>query len=58
MAASGLWQTKSIEQSIADTDEPGTRLHRNLGALDIGLIVYFGYGARKSRLRQGDRVHV
>jgi APA family basic amino acid/polyamine antiporter len=26
--------------------------------LVIGLIVYFSYGARKSRLRQGDRVRV
>jgi APA family basic amino acid/polyamine antiporter len=35
MATSGLWRTKSIEQSIADTDEPGSRLHKNLGALDL-----------------------
>lgn len=35
MATSGLWQTKSIEQSIADTDEPGTKLRKNLGALDL-----------------------
>jgi amino acid transporter len=87
MAANGLWQTKPIEQSIADTDEAGSRLRRNLGTplvpllailsclwlmlnlsvgtwirflvwLVIGLIVYFSYGARKSRLRQGDRVRV
>ncbi|MGH3753924.1 MAG: amino acid permease [Pseudonocardiaceae bacterium] len=35
MAASGLWQTKSVEQSIADTDEPDSRLRKNLGALDL-----------------------
>ncbi|MGH3775562.1 MAG: amino acid permease [Pseudonocardiaceae bacterium] len=47
MATSGLWQTKSIEQSIADTDEPGTKLRRNLGALDLtvfGVAVTVGAG--------------
>lgn len=47
MATSGLWRTKSIEQSIADTDEPGTRLRRNLGALDLtvfGVAVLIGAG--------------
>ncbi|HKR51806.1 MAG TPA: amino acid permease [Pseudonocardiaceae bacterium] len=47
MAASGLWRTKSIEQSIADTDEPETRLRRNLGALDLtvfGVAVTIGAG--------------
>ncbi len=47
MATSGLWQTKSIEQSIADTDEPGTKLRRNLGALDLtvfGVAVSIGAG--------------
>jgi APA family basic amino acid/polyamine antiporter len=42
-----LWQTKSIEQSIADTDEPDTRLRRNLGALDLtvfGVAVSIGAG--------------
>ena len=36
-----LFRTKSIEQSIADTDEPGQRLKRNLGALDLTV---FGVG--------------
>ncbi|MGH3884520.1 MAG: amino acid permease, partial [Pseudonocardiaceae bacterium] len=47
MATSGLWQTKSIEQSIADTEEPGTKLRRNLGALDLtvfGVAVTIGAG--------------
>ncbi|MGH4007893.1 MAG: amino acid permease [Pseudonocardiaceae bacterium] len=47
MATGGLWQTKSIEQSIADTDEPGTKLRRNLGALDLtvfGVAVTIGAG--------------
>ncbi len=47
MATSGLWQTKSIEQSIADTDEPGTKLRKNLGALDLtvfGVAVSVGAG--------------
>ncbi|HZA18308.1 MAG TPA: amino acid permease [Pseudonocardiaceae bacterium] len=47
MAASGLWRTKSIEQSIAETDEPGSRLRKNLGALDLtvfGVAVLIGAG--------------
>jgi APA family basic amino acid/polyamine antiporter len=43
----GLWRTKSIEQSIADTDEPGTRLKRNLSAWDLtvfGVAVVIGAG--------------
>ncbi|HVE96484.1 MAG TPA: amino acid permease [Pseudonocardiaceae bacterium] len=47
MATSGLWQTKSIEQSIADTDEPGSKLRKNLGALDLtvfGVAVTIGAG--------------
>lgn len=36
-----LFRTKSVEQSIADTDEPGHRLRRQLGALDLTL---FGVG--------------
>ncbi|MGQ0718796.1 MAG: amino acid permease [Pseudonocardiales bacterium] len=47
MVTSGLWRTKSIEQSIADTDEPGTKLRRNLGALDLtvfGVAVTIGAG--------------
>jgi APA family basic amino acid/polyamine antiporter len=47
MATSGLWRTKSIEQSIADTDEPGSNLRKNLGALDLtvfGVAVLIGAG--------------
>ncbi len=47
MATSGLWRTKSIEQSIAETEESGTRLRRNLGALDLtvfGVAVAIGAG--------------
>ena len=36
-----LFRTKSIEQSIADTDEPDTKLRKDLGALDL---VVFGVG--------------
>jgi amino acid transporter len=47
MATSGLWRIKSIEQSIADIDDPQTRLRRNLGALDLtvfGVAVSIGAG--------------
>lgn len=47
MVTNGLWRTKSVEQSIADTDEPQTRLRRNLGALDLtvfGVAVTIGAG--------------
>jgi APA family basic amino acid/polyamine antiporter len=47
VAASRLWQTKSIEQTIADTDEPGHRLKRTLGPLDLtvfGVAVVIGAG--------------
>src|SRR3954453_1104197 len=43
----GLWRTKSIEQSIADTDEPDTKLRRNLSAWDLtvfGVAVVIGAG--------------
>jgi APA family basic amino acid/polyamine antiporter len=43
----GIWRTKSVEQSIADTDEPDTRLRRNLGAWDLmvfGVAVMIGAG--------------
>lgn len=42
-----LTRTKSVEQSIADTDEPGTRLSRELGPLDLtifGVAVLIGAG--------------
>ncbi|GAB3528893.1 amino acid permease [Arthrobacter monumenti] len=36
-----VFRTKSIEQSIRDTEEPGHQLKKNLGALDL---VVFGLG--------------
>jgi APA family basic amino acid/polyamine antiporter len=42
-----LFRTKSVEQSIADTDEPDSRLRRELGALDLtifGVAVLIGAG--------------
>ncbi|WP_166139866.1 amino acid permease [Nocardioides ochotonae] len=36
-----LFRTKSIEQSIQDTDDPDTKLRKDLGALDL---VVFGVG--------------
>ncbi|MBB3663870.1 APA family basic amino acid/polyamine antiporter [Prauserella sediminis] len=47
MAGNGIWRTKSVERSIADTDEPGTRLRRNLSAWDLtvfGITVMVGAG--------------
>jgi APA family basic amino acid/polyamine antiporter len=47
MPGSGLWRTKSIEQSIADTDEPDTKLRRDLSAWDLtvfGVAVVIGAG--------------
>ncbi|BBZ34843.1 amino acid permease [Mycolicibacterium confluentis] len=41
------WRTKSVEQSIADTDEPGTRLRRDLSWWDLtvfGVAVVVGAG--------------
>jgi basic amino acid/polyamine antiporter, APA family len=45
--ARGIFRTKTVEQSIADTDEPGTKLRRELGALDLtifGVSVLVGAG--------------
>jgi len=39
--AADLLRTKSVEQSIKDTDEPGHRLRRELGPVDL---VVFGVG--------------
>jgi len=36
------WRTKSVEQSIADTDEPGTRLRKDLTWVDLILITIPG----------------
>jgi APA family basic amino acid/polyamine antiporter len=43
----GRWRTKSVEQSIADTDEPGTRLRKELTWVDLavfGVAVVIGAG--------------
>jgi len=45
--ANGLWRTKSVEQSIKDTDEPGHKLKRTLTAFDLtifGVAVVIGAG--------------
>ncbi|RZQ63604.1 amino acid permease [Amycolatopsis suaedae] len=47
MPGTGLWRTKTVEQSIADTDEPDTKLRRNLSAWDLtvfGVAVVIGAG--------------
>jgi APA family basic amino acid/polyamine antiporter len=44
---SGRWRTKSVEQSIADTDEPSTRLRKDLTWWDLtvfGVSVVIGAG--------------
>jgi len=43
----GFWRTKSVEQSIDDTDEPGTRLRKDLSWWDLtvfGVSVVIGAG--------------
>ncbi|KWX21382.1 amino acid permease [Mycolicibacterium wolinskyi] len=43
----GRWRTKSVEQSIADTDEPSTRLRKDLNWWDLtvfGVSVVIGAG--------------
>lgn len=47
MPGQGLWRTKTVEQSIADTDEPGSKLRRNLSTADLivfGVAVVIGAG--------------
>ncbi|MEU5842265.1 amino acid permease [Rhodococcus sp. NPDC047139] len=47
MPGVGIWRTKSVEQSIADTDEPSSRLRRELTAKDLtvfGVAVVVGAG--------------
>jgi APA family basic amino acid/polyamine antiporter len=44
---SSIWRTKSVEQSIRDTDEPGHKLKRTLTAWDLtvfGVAVVIGAG--------------
>ena len=44
---SARWRTKSVEQSIRDTDEPGHKLKRTLSAWDLtvfGVAVVIGAG--------------
>lgn len=43
----GIWRTKSVEQSIQDTDEPDTRLRKDLTTWDLivfGVAVVVGAG--------------
>jgi hypothetical protein len=47
----GIMRTKSVEQSIRDTEEPRFQPKKALG-----LVVYFLYGMRKSRLARGEGV--
>ena len=47
MPGTGLFRTKSVEQSIRDTDEPQTRLRRSLSTWDLtvfGVAVVIGAG--------------
>ncbi|MGH3910266.1 MAG: amino acid permease, partial [Pseudonocardiaceae bacterium] len=47
MVISSLWRTKSIEQCIADTEQPESRLRKNLSAWDLtvfGVAVTIGAG--------------
>src|SRR5919106_2289262 len=47
MAGNGLLRTKSVEQSIADTDEPDTKLRKDLTTWDLivfGVAVVVGAG--------------
>ncbi|WP_027942962.1 amino acid permease [Amycolatopsis taiwanensis] len=47
MPGTGLFRTKSVEQSIRDTDEPRTKLRRNLSTWDLtvfGVAVVIGAG--------------
>ncbi len=47
MPGVGIWRTKSVEQSIADTDEPETKLKKELTAKDLtvfGVAVVIGAG--------------
>ena len=39
--ASGIFRTKTIEQTMQDTQEPEHQLKKNLGALDL---IVFGVG--------------
>jgi APA family basic amino acid/polyamine antiporter len=46
-ASVSVWRTKSVEQSIRDTDEPGHKLKRSLSAWDLtifGVAVVIGAG--------------
>lgn len=47
MAGNRLWRTKTVEQSIAETDQPDTRLRKDLTAWDLtvfGVAVVIGAG--------------
>ncbi|GAB91218.1 amino acid permease [Gordonia rhizosphera] len=47
MPGTGIWRTKSVEQSIAETDEPRSRLRKDLTTRDVttfGVAVVIGAG--------------
>ncbi|MFL6144444.1 MAG: amino acid permease [Labedaea sp.] len=47
MPGTGLWRTKSVEQSMADTDDPDTKLRKDLTTWDLtvfGVAVVIGAG--------------
>ncbi|MDT7675256.1 MAG: basic amino acid/polyamine antiporter, family, partial [Pseudonocardiales bacterium] len=61
MAGDRRSRVKSIEQSIADTDEPDSKLRKELGALDLvvfGVAVAVGAGifTLTARARYGRRL--
>ncbi|EUA06981.1 putative cationic amino acid transporter domain protein [Mycobacterium xenopi 4042] len=50
----GRWRTKSVEQSIADTDEPTTQLRKSLSWWDLvvfGVSVVIGAASSPSPRR-------
>ena len=47
MPGTGIWRTKSVEQSIAETDEPRSKLRKDLTTRDLtafGVAVVIGAG--------------
>ena len=47
MPGTGLWRTKSVERSVEDTDDPDSKLKRNLSTWDLtvfGVAVVIGAG--------------
>ena len=53
------WRTKSVEQSLDDTDDPETRLHKDLTWWDLtvfGVAVVIGAQAQDSNLETSLRL--